>query len=249
MASSTPRPITLDGQYAAAQLWKLDTYTGRYFPLSQMLAEYLMLPAFPSARFKAWAEQCDRLSSSIMHPEIDVRLLAHEAAPAQLSGCAKVTCRAMRMEGAMPVWIYYEGSAAQYLEQCEAVFGAAEPSQVEILEKPTDEELQCLDKWEERYVCPWPYVSGPWVGSRKRAHPQLRALYDKLRAFATQWGAAIVGEPVGVRDYVIRCYLDGQRSSEMRYHQEIIDEGSDDDVSSADASTVYAPGDDADDSD
>jgi hypothetical protein len=27
-----------------------------------MLAEFLMLPAFPSARFKAWAEQYDPLA-------------------------------------------------------------------------------------------------------------------------------------------------------------------------------------------
>ena len=97
------------------------------------------------------------------------------------------------------------------------------------MEKPNEEELQCLDKWEERYVCPWPYVSGPWVGSRKRAHPHLRTLYDQLREFAMQWDAAIVGEPIEEADYIIRSYLDGQRSSEMRVHREDVDDDSDDD--------------------
>ena len=55
--ASALRPMPFDGAYAAAQLWKLDTYKGRTIPLSTMLAEYLMLPAFPSARFKDRADQ------------------------------------------------------------------------------------------------------------------------------------------------------------------------------------------------
>ena len=224
--------MTFDGQYASAQLWKLDAsplFRGRYFQLSSILAEYLMLPAFPPARMKGWSEQYGRLSSTVMYPEIDVRLLAHEDIPRQLSDRTKITCRAMRREGAMKVWIYYEGTVAQYLQQRQAVFGSAAPTQLEIMEKPNDEELQYLDKWEERYECPCPYVSGPWVGSRKRAHPHLRTLYDKLREFAMQWDAAIVGEPIEEADYIIRCYLDGQRSSEMRVHREDVDDDSDDD--------------------
>ena len=55
MATTMP----FDGRYAAAQLWKLDAsplFRGRYFQLSSMLAEDLMLPAFPSARMKGWSE-------------------------------------------------------------------------------------------------------------------------------------------------------------------------------------------------
>ena len=88
--------MAFDGQYAAAQLWKLDAsplFRGRYFPLSRMLAEHLMLPMFPPGRMKGWAEHYDRLLDAAMDDETVVRLLAREDIPKQLSDHARVECR------------------------------------------------------------------------------------------------------------------------------------------------------------
>ena len=116
MASTMARPMPFDGQYAAAQLWKLDgsqLFKGRYFQLSTMLTDYLMLPAFPSARFQHWADQYDRIPYVSIN-QVCTRLLAHEDIPRHLSERAKVHCCGWRTDGKLPVYIYYVGTPSQY---------------------------------------------------------------------------------------------------------------------------------------
>ena len=175
---------------------------------------------------KGWAEHYDRLLDAAMDCETVARLLSHEVIPQQLSDRARVECRTMRMEGNVPVWIYYSGTVVHDLTQREEFFGTAVPTSIEITEPLTAEELEYFDDWGERYGCPWPYVHGMWnaaIGERnavKRAHPQLRALYDKMRACMIQWTAAIVREPVDDLEYIERNYVDGEPYSEIRYTRE-----------------------------
>ena len=126
------RPMPLDGQYAAAQLWKLDAYKGRTLPLSTMLAECLMLPAYPSTRFKAWAEQHGRLFDVAMLRQMTVRLMAHDDIPKYISDGAQLQCKSLRIVDGVRIWINYSGTVAQYLSQREAIFGTAVPTSLEI---------------------------------------------------------------------------------------------------------------------
>ena len=220
MASAMVRPMPFDGQYAAAQLWKLDSIKGRHFPLSTMLAEYLMLPAFPSARFKAWAEQYDRLpASTTVMSHAHIHLLPHEEIPQHIDD-AKIVCSALRIVGGASTWIDYHGTLAQYLSQREAIFGTTTPTNVRISVRLTRDERSYVDDWDDRYVCPWPFVDGTWrPGYHARApdpvlhrtvHPQLSALYERRRAFWLQWEAALQIEPFdSSHNYVQLRYYDG----------------------------------------
>ena len=108
------RPMQLDGQYARAQVWKLDTLHN--IPLSAMLTEYLMLPQFPSARFRAWVEQYDRLPESLVK-RVAFPLLPDEEFPQHLSERATVTCNVLDIIDGVQTWVEYHGSVAQYLSQ------------------------------------------------------------------------------------------------------------------------------------
>ena len=230
MASAMVRPMSLDGQYAAAQLWKLDSIKGRYFPLATMLADYLMMPAFPSARFKAWAEQYDRAPATVMLTHAMIYLLPHEEIPQHLSDGAKVTCKALRIVDGVQTWIYYNGTVAQYLSQREAIFGTAVPTSMKICEPLTREERSYIYDWDDRYVCPWPFVDGEWrPGYHARApptmprtaHPQLRGLYERYRTFFRQWEAAVEHEPFdGDFSYVVRNYYGGELHSQIAHMRE-----------------------------
>jgi len=148
--------MQLDGQYAAAQLWKLDTFNGYDIPLYAVLGEYLMLPQFPSARFKAWIEQYDRL------PDVSTRvsfyLLPDEEFPQHLSERATVTCKVLDIIDGVQTWIEYHGSVAQYLSQRWEIWDAFLPTCVKITDVLTDEEQAYFDEWHNRYACPWPLV-------------------------------------------------------------------------------------------
>ena len=158
MTTTMVRPMPFDGAYAAAQLWKLDgspLFKGRYFQLSTMLAEYLMMPAFPSARFKAWAEQHGRLFDTALR-QVTVLLMPNDAIPQHISGDAQIECKALRNVNGAPAWINYHGTVAQYTSQRETIFGTVVPTNVEIKEPLTDEEQAYLGDWFDRYECPWP---------------------------------------------------------------------------------------------
>jgi hypothetical protein len=218
--ASALRPMPFDGAYAAAQLWKLDTYKGRTIPLSRMLAEYLMLPAFPSARIKDRAEQYDRMPHAT-HGYTETRLLAREEIPRHLSERAKVHCCGWRTDGEMPVYIYYAGTPSQYLAQREEIFGATTPFDIRVEDIISDEENAFLHKWEKRYRCPYPYVFGPWnvpysttsTGILPEAHPHLTVLYAKMKAHFSLWRNATVHPPDEDFDdivYVERHYSNGK---------------------------------------
>ena len=156
MATTMVRPMPFEGAYAAAQLWKLDgspLFKGRYFQLSTMLAEYLMLPAFPSARFKAWADHYYRIPCVSIN-RVSTRLLAHEDIPEHLSEYADVRCRGWRTDGAMPIYITYYGDLTTYLAQREEIFGATAPFGIYVDDRLTDEENDFLCMWWRRYRCP-----------------------------------------------------------------------------------------------
>ena len=217
MASAIVRPMQLDGHYAAAQLWKLDTFKGRTAPISTMLADYLMLPQFPSARFKAWVEQYGRLPEAFMQPSF--HLLAHEEFPQHLSDLASVSCSVLQIVDGVRTWINYHGSVAQYLSQREAIFGNTVPTSLKIVDRLNDEEKAYFDEWYERYDCFWPWVGSQRRmscfernnGSRLRAHPQLLGLYARSRTHLHDWYAAVEYEPFN-RDYsyVVVDYRGGE---------------------------------------
>ena len=224
MASAMVRPMAFDGAYAAAQLWKLDSsplFRGHYFQLSTMLADYLMMPAFPSARIQAWIEQYGRIVMPVIS-HVQLRILPHEEFPQHVDD-AIVVCSGLRIVDGERRWIDYHGTAAQYLSQREAIFGTSAPTNMLISTQLTDDERQYLNDWDDRYVCPWPLVDGEWrpgfhtragAGRRMQAHPQLRELYERYREFSRRLAAATETEPIeDERDYVAVRYCDGQPTS------------------------------------
>ena len=208
------RPMQLDGQYARAQLWKLDTFKGHTMPLSTMLTDYLMLSQFPSARFRAWVEQYDLLPEAFMR--VVFPLLPHEEFPQHLSDHATVSCKCLKIVDGVRTWIIYNGSVAQYLSQREAIFGDTVPTSFRIIDHLTDEEQAYFDAWYKRYECSWPKV-GAWErlscferntgGSRPR--PQLLALSTRSRTHLYDWYAAAADEPVD-DFYVVVEYSGGE---------------------------------------
>ena len=222
MASAMVRPMPFDGAYAAAQLWKLDSsplFKGRYFQLSTMLTEYLMLPAFPSARFQDRADQYDRMPHATFNLTSE-HLLAHEDIPRHLSEQACVRCCGWRTDGAMPIYITYYGDLSTYMAQREEVFGATAPFRIYVDDRLTDEENGFLCKWWRRYRSPYPYVYGHWnvpfsltaTGILSEVHPHLAALYAKDKAHFRLWHAAIVHPPDEDVDDVVyneRIYVGG----------------------------------------
>ena len=217
------RPMPLDGQYAGAQLWKLDSIKGRTVPLSTMLAEFLMLPAFPSARFKAWAEQHGRLFDVAILRQTSVRLMAHDDIPQHISDGAQIERKALRIVDGVRMWINYHGTVAQYVSQREAIFGTSVPTCLTIEEPLTDEEQTYLYEWDDRYVCPWPYIAGQWRDYRmpRRVHPQLIGLYERYKDFVDQWEAAVEYEPFdGDFSYEVRNYRDGELHSQITHMRE-----------------------------
>ena len=223
MTSTMVRPMPLDGQYAAAQLWKLDSIKGRTVPLSTMLAEFLLLPAFPSARFKAWAEQHGRLFDAAMLRQMTVHLLPHDDIPQHISGGAKIQCKAMRIVGGVRMWINYHGTVAQYTSQREEIFGTSMPTSLAIEEPLTDEEQAYLYEWDDRYTCPWPYIAGQWRHYRmpRRVHPQLIGLYDRYKEVYAQWEEAVEYEPYdGDFNYVVRNYYNGELHTQIAHMRE-----------------------------
>jgi hypothetical protein len=234
--------MPFDGQYAAAQLWRLDSIRGRIAPLSTMLAEFLMLPAFPSARFKAWAEQHGRLFDAAILRQVTVRLMGHDDIPQHISGDAQIECKALRNVNGAPAWINYHGTVAQYTSQRETIFGTVVPTNVEIKEPLTDEEQAYLGEWCDRYECPWPYITGQWIEYRmpRRVHPQLIGLYERYKEFCAQWDEALEYEPFdGDFNYLVRNYYNGElreQISHMRFNHPL--EGLMDDV---EEETLRAP--------
>ena len=218
--------LYFDGQYASAQLEKLDwcrLFKGRRVHISEQIAEFLMLPKFPSARFEAWARQCQRLPDSNMRLEVCVELLAGEGLPDNLSDRARIQCKVVRMEGVHTLYIDYSATTAQYLAQREALFGTSEPCSIRVKDFLTDEELEYLSMWRERYGCPWPYVHGGWNASANeryvdwRAHEELRPLRHKECEHFRKWCAAAHRGPDEDEYYIRRFYVDGALNSEVRY--------------------------------
>ena len=223
MASAMQHPMPLDGQYAAAQLWKLDAVKGRSVPISAMLAEYLMLPAFPSARFKAWSEQYGRLPDAAMLTYVTILLTPYEEFPRRLSDDALIECKAMRIVGGVRVWINYHGKVTQFLSQREEIFGTSALTSIKIKDLVNDEERAFLGEWGERYECPWPYVAGQWINYRmpNRVHPQLAELYEQYKEFFEQWEAAVEYEPFdGDFNYAVRTYHNGVLHSHVAHVRE-----------------------------
>jgi hypothetical protein len=229
--ASAMRPMPLDGQYAAAQLWKLDSYKGRTIPLSTMLAEFLMMPAFPSARFKAWAEKYNRLPGTTVISQVQLYLLPHEEIPQQIDDNSVVLCNGLRIVGGVRIWTDYHGTLAQYRSQREAIFGTTTPTSMMIAVRLTNDEHQYINDWDDRYVCPWPLVDGHWrPGYHARAptprrhrtvHPHLSALYERHRAFWMQREATVEFEPVdGEHNYVAVRYYDGELHSRTVHMRE-----------------------------
>ena len=228
MTSTMVRPMPFDGAYAAAQLWKLDgspMFKGRYFQLSTMLAEYLMLPAFPSARIKDRADQYDRMPHASFN-HTSTNLLRYEDIPRHLSEQACVRCRGWRTDGELPVYIYYNAPAPTYLAQREEVFGATAPFGIIVEDPTTDEENTFLRKWWKRYRCPYPYVHGPWNVPYSRTstwilpevHPHLTALEAKMKAQFRLWDAAIVHPPD--EDFADIVYVERHYSNGKMYREE-----------------------------
>jgi hypothetical protein len=210
--------MQLDGHYAAAQLEKLDTYKGRIIPLYAALTEYLMLPQFPSARFRAWVEQYDRLPEAWC--VVVFSLLPHEDFPQHLSEHATVRCQCLKFIDGVQTLITYNGSLAQYMAQRYEIFGDTVPTSFKIIDHLTDEEQAYFDAWYKRYECYWPQV-GAWerlnifermndVGSHP--HPQLLALSTRSRTHLNDWYAASAHEPIN-DFYVVVEYSNGELHS------------------------------------
>ena len=228
MATTMVRPMPLDGQYAVAQLWKLDgsqLFKGRYFQLSTMLAEYLMMPAFPSARFQDWADQNDRMPFVSIN-QVCTRMLAHEDVPRHLSAHADVRCCGWRTDGALPIYITYYGDLATYMTQREEVFGATAPFKIYVDDRLTDEENDFLCMWLKRYRCPYPFVYGSWnvpysitaTGIIPKVHPRLAALDEKERAHFRIWRTGIVPKPDEDIDDIVyneRIYVNGVLNTDV----------------------------------
>ena len=205
------RPMQLDGQYARAQVWKLDTLHN--IPLSAMLTEYLMLPQFPSARFRAWVEQYDRLPESLVK-RVAFPLLPDEEFPQHLSERATVTCNVLDIIDGVQTWVEYHGSVAQYLSQRWEIWDAFLPTCVKITDVLTDEEQAYFDEWRNHYArSPWPLVG------MRGAHPQLRGLYDRHRAHLRARLASHPALPYN-GDYVVVKYFNGEVYSRTTHEQD-----------------------------
>ena len=220
--------MPFDGAYAAAQLRKLDAsplFKGRYFQLSTMLAEYLMMPAFPSARFQDWADQNDRMPFVSIN-QVCTRMLAHEDVPRHLSAHANVRCCGWRTDGALPIYITYYGDLATYMTQREEVFGATAPFKIYVDDRLTDEENDFLCMWLKRYRCPYPFVYGSWnvpysitaTGIIPKVHPRLAALDGKEGALPdlAYWDRAQTGRRHR-RHCVQRAHIRQRRVEYRRY--------------------------------
>jgi hypothetical protein len=204
-----------DGHYAIAQIWKLDTsplFKGRYFQLSSMLAEYLM-PVLLPGRFKLWAEKYGRLASIVPFDYVELHLMDHEGIPPQLTIRAQVFCRAVRMDGPLPVRIHYNGTVEQYLAQRDEVFGTAIPYSILIEDRVTAEESKQFEAYEDHYRRVWPSMRGSW----RRPHPKLHDLYENRKAFLRNWDLRNMRELEDFEDedHIRRGYVDGELDHEV----------------------------------
>ena len=217
--------LCFDGQYASAQLEKLDwccLFKGRHVHISEQIVEFLMRAKFPSARFEAWARQYQRLPDSSMRVGVCMRLVADEDLPDHLSDHARIRCKVVRMEGEHVLYINYSGTTALYLAQREALFGTSVPSSIMVNDHLTDEELEYLSMWRGRYGCPWPFVHGEWNASINeryvdwRAHEELRALRREECEHFRKWCNAAHRGPDEDEYYIRWFYVDGALKSEVR---------------------------------
>ena len=208
--------MELDGQYAVAQIEKLDwcpLFQGRCIPICRMLAEYLMPQLLPG-RFKVWVEQYGRLPNSFVTKEVCFFLLPQEELPVQISDYADLECTAYRPEDGIWTRINYSGSIASFRALREQVFGTSALYSVKIIEPLTDEETYMMQAWVMRYNMIWPYID--YEGGDRRPHDQLRALYENMKVHERLCLTAPLQPPDGV-DYVVRNYADGLFSSEITW--------------------------------
>ena len=206
--------MELDGQYAVAQIEKLDwcpLFQGRCIPICHMLAEYLMPQLLPG-RFKVWVEQYGRLPDSFVTREVCFFLQPHEDLPVQISDFADIECKAYRTEDGTWTQINYSGSIASFRALRGQVFGTSALHSVRIIEPLTDEETHMMRAWTMRYNLIWPYIG--YEGDYSRPHGQLRALYENMKVHERLCATAPLQPPAGV-DYVVRNYVDGLLSSEI----------------------------------
>jgi hypothetical protein len=177
-----------------------------------MLAEYLMPQLLPG-RFKVWVEQYGRLPDSFVAKEVCFFLLPQEESPVQISDFADIACTTYRIEDGIWTQINYSGSIASFRALREQVFGTSELYSVQIIEPLTDEETYMMQAWVMRYNMIWPYID--YEGGDRRPHDQLRALYENMKVHERLCLTAPLQPPDGV-DYVVRNYVDGLFSSEIR---------------------------------
>ena len=208
--------MELDGQYAVAQIEKLDwcpLFQGRCIPICSMLSEYLMPQLLPG-RIKVWVEQYGRLPDSFVTREVCFFLLPNEQLPVQISDFADITCTAYRTEDGTWTQINYSGSIASFRALRGQVFGTSALHSVQIIEPLTDEETNMMLAWATRYNNIWPYID--YEEGVYRPHGQVTALYENMKAHERQYLTAPLQPPDGV-DYVVRNYADGLLSSEITW--------------------------------
>ena len=210
--------MELDGDYAIAQLEKLDDcpmLKGQSIPISSMIAEYLMPQLLPG-RFKTWVEQYGRLPDSMVTNEVCIVLLPHEEFPVQVSDFANVECKAHREENGVLVVISFTGSLACFRAMRERLFGAAPLSSLKITEPLTDEELHQIGAWEARYWMPWPYIDYDGERGDRVPHKEVRGLYTKMKIHTRLWSDMTLPDPDGVA-FIERDYIDGLLYAETNW--------------------------------
>ena len=208
--------MELDGDYAIAQLEKLDyspLFQGRCIPICSMLAKYLMPQLLPG-RMKTWVEQYGRLPDTFITTEVCFVLLPHEAFPAEVSDYAEIECAAVRNEDGVWTVINYSGSMASFRAMRERVFGTSVLHSIKITEPLTDEELQQMNAWEERYSMAWPYID--YDSGDRLPHKEVRVLYDNMKTHYRLWTGLTMQPPEGA-SYVERDYIDGVLQSEVNW--------------------------------
>ena len=97
------------------------------------------------------------------------------------------------------------------------------PTSLAIEELLTDEEQAYLGEWDDRYECPWPYITGQWIQYRmpRRVHPQLVGLYERYKEVYAQWEEAVEHEPYdGDFNYVVRNYYNGELHTQIAHMRE-----------------------------
>ena len=144
--------MAFSGQYAAAQLHKLDGLLRCQFPLAKEVAEYLgFAPDAVPPTYLAWARARGRLPSmQIWRDQVNVRMYEHELAGYD----GIVRARIVRFDGDRLEVVDIEGTLEEVQDQAED----STPHAYIIRIDTGPEDREFLARWAALYGRAWPDV-------------------------------------------------------------------------------------------